>query len=105
MQKQKLKLLQSVDFEKVLLNGISINVLKKYANALEDGEEWPAHITPKPSTCSSDDEYKDIMFKFLKYSKGSGIAADLLSSCNKKEEMPEYIVTTIESITGLIELV
>ncbi|MDR2010948.1 MAG: AAA family ATPase [Bacteroidales bacterium] len=96
---------QEKGFEKVLLNGISIDVLKKYAIALEDNGEWPAHITPKPSMCSSDEEYKDTTFQLLKNNKGSGIAAELLSSCNTKEEMPEYIVKTIESITGLIELV
>jgi putative ATP-dependent endonuclease of OLD family len=96
---------QEKGFEKVLLNGISIDVLKKYANTIEENGEWPTHLTPKPSTCSSDEEYKSSMFKFLKYSKGSGIAAEILSSCSNKEEMPEYIVKTIENITGLVELV
>ena len=96
---------QEKGFEKILLSGISIDVLKKYAKSLEDNGEWPTHITPKPSVCSSGDEYKDIMLKFLRSNKGSGVAAELLSSCNTKEDMPEYIVKTIESITRLIELV
>jgi putative ATP-dependent endonuclease of OLD family len=94
---------QEKGFEKVLLNGISIDVLKNYAIAFENNGEWPAHITPKPNACSSDEEYKETMFKFLKYSKGSGSAAELLSSCNTKDEMPEYIVTTLRRITGLVE--
>ena len=96
---------QEKGFEKIILNGISIEILKKYANTLEDSGEWPTHITPKPKACSSNEELIDVMFKYLKSSKGSGIAAELLSSCNTKEEMPEYIVNTIGSITGLIELV
>ena len=65
----------------------------------------PTHIVPKPKACSSDEEYKEIMLKFLKYSKGAGSAADLLSSCSTKEEMPEYMVKTLGNITGLVELI
>lgn len=96
---------QEKGFEKVLVNGISIDILKKYANTLEDNEEWPEHIIPKPKACSTDEEYKKIMLKYLKDNKGSGSAAELLSTCSTKEEMPEYLVKTLGSITGLVELV
>ena len=96
---------QEKGFENVLLNGISMDVLKNYAHTLEDSGEWPGHITPKPKECSTDKEYKETMFKYLKYNKGAGNAAELLSLCSTREEMPEYIVTTLGSITGLIELI
>jgi putative ATP-dependent endonuclease of OLD family len=95
---------QDKGFEKIILDGISIDVLKKYAEALEDSGEWPTHITPPPSLCISDNDYKVSMFKVLKSNKGSGEAAELLSSCKTKDEMPKYIVETIESIIGTIEL-
>jgi len=95
---------QDKGFEKIILNGISIDVLKEYAKTLEDNGEWQTHIIPLPSLCNSDDDYKESMFKVLKSNKGSGVAAELLSSCKSKDEMPKYIVDTIESIIGTIEL-
>lgn len=96
---------QEKGFENVLLNGISIDILKNYVIALEDAGEWPIHIAPKPKACSSDAEYKETTLKYLKYKKGAGSAADLLSTCSTKEEMPEYIVKTLRSITKLVELI
>ena len=95
---------QDKGFEKIILNGISMDVLNKYAETLEDDGEWPNHITPLPSLCISDDECKESMFKVLKSNKGFGLAAELLASCKSKNEMPKYIVETIESIIGIIEL-
>jgi putative ATP-dependent endonuclease of OLD family len=89
-------------FENVVLNGISVDVLKKYALKLVELGDWPKDIQPEPKKDMPISELKGKMLKFLKRKKGSGEAAELLSLC-KENEMPEFIVKTIESINGKIE--
>jgi putative ATP-dependent endonuclease of OLD family len=90
--------------ERVILNGISLDVLKMYAKTLEEQNEWPTHINPKPKACCTDEELKKSMFDFLKHNKGDGFAVDLLSMCSSKSDIPEYMVKTIKSIIDTIEL-
>lgn len=89
-------------FENVVINGISFEVLKKYALKLVADGGWPTHIKPIPEETLSADELKIIMRKFLKDRKGSGEASEILSKC-MKSELPEFIVNTLIDINKKVE--
>jgi putative ATP-dependent endonuclease of OLD family len=94
---------QEKGFENVVVKGVPIEVLKRYAISLDSNGEWPTHYDVTPAEDSTDEEIKTMMAKFFKYKKGSGEAASFLSSCQRKEEMPVFIVETIKSIKDTIE--
>jgi putative ATP-dependent endonuclease of OLD family len=89
-------------FENVVIKGISIEVLKQYALDLIKDGVWPTHYTEKPDENTTNEDLKRMMSKFLKDKKGSGEIAELLSSCKSKEELPDYIIKTIDSINNQI---
>ncbi len=90
-------------FEKVILNGTHEFALRRYANLLVSNSEWPTHLSSKtPSDSMPLEGLKDALKDYLSWAKGAGDAADLLWQCNK-DEMPAFIVKTIESIQSIVE--
>lgn len=90
-------------FENVILNGTDESALRRYANSLVSNDEWPSHLSTKtPSNAMPIGELKDALRDYLKWAKGSGDVADLLGQCTK-QEMPKFIVETLESIQNTIE--
>jgi hypothetical protein len=47
-------------------------------------------------------ELKDALQDYFRWAKGSGGIADLLGQCNK-DEMPEFVVSTIRAIQEIVE--
>jgi len=90
-------------FEDILLNGTDESALRRYANSLVSNYEWPSHLSAKtPSNSMPIEDLKEALRDYLKWAKGSGGAADLLGQCTK-EEMPKFIVETLESIQNTVE--
>lgn len=90
-------------FENVILNGTNETALYSYALSVVSNGDWPPHLIEKtPSSMMSIVEIKDALGEYLRWSKGSGGAADLLGQCTK-DEMPEFIVETLESIQNIVE--
>ena len=90
-------------FEKIILNDTDEIILRKYALSIVEAEEWPVHLrsmTPKEDM--STDELKDSLIKYLRGTKSSGAAADILGLCDY-DEMPDFITETIVSIQNIIE--
>jgi len=90
-------------FENVILKSSSEDALRRYVLSLVQDGEWPPHLTPitSPDTIPLE-ELKSALMDYFKWSKGSGSIADFLSQCSKNE-MPSYVVTTIEAITKIVE--
>jgi putative ATP-dependent endonuclease of OLD family len=90
-------------FENVILNGTAETALRRYAVSLVSNGEWPLHLVEKtPSESMKIEDLRDAIGDYLKWSKGSGDAADLLGQCNE-DEMPEFIVHTLETIQSIVE--
>lgn len=90
-------------FENVILNNTKESALRRFAESLIFTNEWPTHLSEKtPTDTMPFEDLKDALKEYLKWAKGSGNAADLLGQCTK-EEMPEYIVTTLRAIQSKIE--
>jgi len=93
---------QEKGMENVILNGSKADALKRYALSLVTESEWPSHLsTNAPSAAMTDDGIKSSLRLFFKGNKGAGVIADFLSQCSR-EEMPKYLVDTIEAIHGTI---
>lgn len=85
-------------FEDVLLAGTKEEALRRFGVALVSDGEWPPHLTQKAPTSSSTlAELRDGLYSYLRWSKGSAGAAELLSQCTR-DEMPGYVVETLRSI-------
>lgn len=90
-------------FEDIILNGTDEPALRRYADSLILNSEWPSHLSSKkPSVSMSSEDIKDALREYLRWGKGAGKSADLVGQCTK-EEMPNFIVGTLESIQGIIE--
>ena len=89
-------------FEDLLIKNVPVPVLRKYAHFIVRENTWPSHYKSNPIDIDDETEFKAILFKFLKDRKGSGEAALLLSMC-KKEELPEFIISTITEINRVIK--
>ncbi len=90
-------------FENVVLNGTKEAALRRFANYLVDEGHWPEHLAgSKPTPGMPIADLLASLKPFLKWGKGSGFAADLLSMCSK-DEMPPFIVETLRAIQAVIE--
>lgn len=88
--------------EKVILNFSDIIALRRYALQLVEDDEWPTHLsTYTPTSDTSDEEIKEALMAYFKWSKGSGGIADFLEQCDEKE-MPDFICNTILSINNTV---
>ena len=89
--------------EKVIIKDSALEALKRYALSLVNEGEWPSHLSSKtPTEKATDDQIRDALSDYLKWSKGSGGVADLLDQCSKNE-MPQFIVETLFSIKQSVE--
>lgn len=87
-----------VGFENVVIKYTADVSLRRFALAVVTSGDWPNHfasIVPTESMPIAD--VRDALLKYFKWSKGSGTVADLLGQC-KKDEMPPFIVETLQSI-------
>lgn len=90
-------------FENVVINGTTEVALRRFAADLVSKAEWPSHLLALSPTLET--PYADLqtnMRTFLKWAKGSGAAADFLTSCSR-EEMPEFIVATLSKIQSIAD--
>ena len=88
--------------ENVVLNGSCADALKRYALSLVTASEWPSHLSAiAPSEDMTDEDIKSSLRAFFKSNKGAGAIADFLEQC-EKEEMPKYLIDTIEAIHSTI---
>jgi len=90
-------------FENVLLNGTAEAALRRYAAGVVRSGDWPTHLSGKtPTEAMSLDDLKAILREYLRCSKGSGSAAELLTQCSE-DEMPEFVRDTLGSILAVVE--
>ncbi|MEK6815555.1 MAG: AAA family ATPase [Nitrospirota bacterium] len=91
------------DFEDVLLKGTAESALRRYALGLVAEGDWPQHLGGKTPTAAMPlNELRDALKDYLGWAKGAGGAADLLGICSL-DEMPDFIVGTLESIQAIVE--
>lgn len=89
-------------FEKVIVNGTAEGALRRYGLSLVSDDLWPSHLSSQiPTITMSQPDLKNAILSYLTWAKGSGSAADLLGQCSK-EEMPVFIVDTIQEIHRII---
>lgn len=90
-------------FENVVLQGTQETALRRFADYLVKDDHWPSHLTAaKPTNGMALADLVASLRQLLKWGKGNGYAADLLTMC-AKEEMPAFIVTTLSAIQAVIE--
>jgi putative ATP-dependent endonuclease of the OLD family len=85
-------------FEKLLVKEVPEAALRRYGLAVVAAGDWPPHLAAQaPTATMLAADLTSAIYAFLDKEKGSGVAADLLSSCTK-DEMPKYIVETLTEI-------
>lgn len=90
-------------FEDVILKGTSEAALRRFGLALVAGGDWPFHLSPQtPNSTMLLATLKVALDDYFKWSKGAGTAADLLFECSR-DEMPSFIVETLEAINRIVE--
>lgn len=91
------------EFEDVVLKGTAESALRRYAVGLVADGNWPRHLATRTPTATVPlHELRLALREYLMGSKGAGGAAELLSVCSL-EEMPEFIIKTIEAIKTICE--
>jgi len=88
-------------FEQTLLEGTAIAAVLRFATDLLANNEWPTHLQ-RPAITAVPPILTAPMVQYLKWSKGSGAAADLLMQCDRAE-MPLYIVNALLKIHAVCE--
>ncbi|PLU87289.1 MULTISPECIES: ATP-dependent nuclease [Pseudomonas] len=90
-------------FENVVLKGTDEEVLRGWVASLVDSGAWPSDLKDKaPGPDATKDEVAAILGVLLKRWKGDGAAASLLCTAMTRHQLPEFIVSTLESITATI---
>ncbi|APV49474.1 ATP-dependent endonuclease [Betaproteobacteria bacterium GR16-43] len=85
-------------FENTLLDGTAESALRRFAKRLIDSDEWPNHlVSQKPTPAVDLVALKASLKQYLKWAKGKGGAADLLSDCSQAE-MPQYVVDVLAKL-------
>jgi putative ATP-dependent endonuclease of the OLD family len=91
------------DFEATVLKNTAETALRRYAASVVNNGEWPSHLAAQtPNAATTLTELRAALLKYLDTGKGVGTAGDLLTECNK-DEMPIYIVETIQKIKEICE--
>jgi putative ATP-dependent endonuclease of OLD family len=86
-----------------VLNGTAEPALRRYGVGLVNEDGWPRHLADKvPTETMPIGDLRAALRDYLRWSKGSGGAADLLSACSL-EEMPDFVVKIIEGIKIVLE--
>lgn len=89
-------------FEDLVLKETAEAALRRFAQAIVDQGEWPAHLSKcQPSATSTADEVRKALREFLRRNKASGDAADLLTECGV-DEMPSFIRDSLAAITAQV---
>ncbi|RAU47906.1 MULTISPECIES: AAA family ATPase [unclassified Pseudomonas] len=90
-------------FENVVLRGTDETVLRTYVASLIESGAWPSDLKDKaPGSEATKNEVVEILSVLLKRWKGDGAAANLLCSAAARQHLPEFIVSTLESITATV---
>lgn len=90
-------------FENVVLKGTDQAALRRYVASLIDSGTWPSDLKDKaPGPEATKDEVVAILGVLLKRWKGDGAAASLLCTATTRQQLPEFIVSTLESITATV---
>jgi Predicted ATP-dependent endonuclease of the OLD family len=90
-------------FEDQLLEETAIESLKRFALGLIEDDLWPTHLsTYEPSSTSSEEELRDSLKRYLRWSKGASGAAEILGD-STREEMPISIRKILKDIKKQME--
>lgn len=89
-------------FEKLMIEETDETVLKTFYNELVETGSWPSHLEKLPDRYKAE-ALKASIFKYLRKSKGSSGAADLISLCNELEQIPVTIRKVLKSIKLICE--
>lgn len=88
-------------FEKLIAKHTALSVVETFIDDLIDNDEWPLREEDKPDEAIEDNDLRKLLAKVLRKFKGSGEAAELISTCDA-DEMPEFIVDTLVEIQELV---
>lgn len=90
-------------FENIVLKGTDEVVMRNYVASLIASGSWPSDLREKaPGPEASKEELIEILSVLLKRWKGDGAAANLLCTATSRQQLPAFIVRTLESITATI---
>lgn len=90
-------------FENVVLKGTDEGVMRSYVASLIDSGALPSDLKDKaPGPDAPKEEVVAMLGLLLKRWKGDGAAASLLCSATIRQHLPEFIVSTLESITATV---
>lgn len=94
---------QEKGFEDIILTGSKEQALRRYALSIVNDGDWPPHLnSQKPTDTMAIEDVKRALRDYFTKSKANGSASDFLSQCSK-DEIPEFLVSTIKSIQTFIE--
>ncbi len=89
-------------FENLIVNGSKESALKRFAKQIVDEGSWPTHLVQeKPNDQTSLENLRIGLAKYFKHKKGDGAAAEFLFQCSK-DEMPTFVLDTLEAIQKVI---
>ena len=88
--------------ENLVLRHGNLDALRRFALLLVENGSWPPHLSEvEPEENASERDLKRALKKYFNYSKASFGIAELLAQCSI-DELPEFVVDTIETITGIV---
>lgn len=91
-------------FEDLLLAECDEEILKQFYQQIIDSNEWPTHLlSAKPHDPNNSGEVAKALKKYLKWSKGSKSASDLISICTSYKQIPLTIRKTLKAIKAHVE--
>jgi len=91
-------------FEDLLLEETDIEVLKNCYLRLIKDNEWPTHLNNrKASNPEEISLVKDALREYLKWSKGSMGAAEIIGSCELENHVPKTVRDVLEEVQVIIE--
>jgi len=90
-------------FEALVLTQTSEAALRAYALGVVAAGDWPPHLAAKtPTVMTALKDLQEALGEYFKWSKGTGDAGDLLTSC-AAADMPAYVRDTVLAITQVVE--
>jgi putative ATP-dependent endonuclease of OLD family len=90
-------------FEELLVATTAESALRRFAEALIAGAAWPSHLAKlAPTSGMESDHLRIALREYLIWAKGASGAAELLEVCTK-EEMPPFVIETLETIANALE--
>jgi putative ATP-dependent endonuclease of OLD family len=90
-------------FEELLVSTTAESALRRFAKTTVESGEWPSHLAKlTPSSGMDVATLQEGLREYLMWAKGASGAADLLDICTR-DEMPSFVIETLESITQALE--